>query len=60
MIQQGVTSPVADWATKRRWLNYAFEQFQERGYEIASATTMRRRVNPAASFTPTRFGMVAT
>jgi len=46
MIQQGVTSPIADWATKRRWLNYAFEQFQERGYEIASATTLATTRKP--------------
>src|SRR4029079_2198518 len=46
MIKQGVTSPVADWATKRLWLNYAFEQFQERGYEIASATTIAPTRNP--------------
>ena len=46
MIQQGVTSPIADWATKRRWLNYAFEQFQERGYEIASATTIATTRKP--------------
>ena len=46
MLQQGVTSPIADWATKRRWLNYAFEQFQERGYEIASATTIATTRKP--------------
>jgi len=46
MIQQGVTSPIADWTTKRRWLNYAFEQFQERGYEIASATTIATTRKP--------------
>ena len=40
MLKQGVASPIADWATKRRWLDYAFEQFEERGYEIASATTV--------------------
>jgi coproporphyrinogen III oxidase-like Fe-S oxidoreductase len=46
MIQHGVTSPIADWPTKRRWLNYAFEQFQERGYEIASATTIATKRKP--------------
>jgi oxygen-independent coproporphyrinogen-3 oxidase len=46
MIQQGVASPIADWATKRRWLNYAFEQFQERGYQIASATTIATTRKP--------------
>jgi oxygen-independent coproporphyrinogen-3 oxidase len=40
ILTQGVASPIADWNTKRRWLNYAFDQFQEHGYEIASATTL--------------------
>ena len=35
MLKNGITSPIADWETKRRWLNYAFEQFQEHDYEIA-------------------------
>jgi oxygen-independent coproporphyrinogen-3 oxidase len=46
MITQGSASPIADWATKRRWLNYAFEQFQERGYEVASATTVATTRKP--------------
>jgi oxygen-independent coproporphyrinogen-3 oxidase len=46
MIKQGSASPIADWATKRRWLNYAFEQFQERGYEVASATTVATTRKP--------------
>ena len=46
MIKQGSASPIADWATKRRWLNYAFEQFQERGYEVASATTVATTSKP--------------
>src|SRR4029453_14880509 len=40
MIKQGKVSPVADGNTKRHWLDYAFEQFQEQGYVIASATTV--------------------
>ncbi len=40
ILTQGVASPIADWDTKRRWLNYALDQFQEHGYEIASATTV--------------------
>jgi len=46
MIKQGSASPVADWATKRRWLDYAFERFQENGYEIASATTVATTKKP--------------
>jgi len=37
IIKKGVTSPIADWATKRHWLNYAFEQFLAHDYEIAGA-----------------------
>ena len=40
MLKMGIASPIADWATKRRWLDYAFAQFEARGYEIASATTV--------------------
>jgi len=40
MLKQGVASPIAGWGTKRRWLDYAFDQFQERSYEIASATVL--------------------
>jgi oxygen-independent coproporphyrinogen-3 oxidase len=28
MINQGVSSPIADWPTKQRWLDYAFAEFQ--------------------------------
>ena len=38
MLKKGAASPIADWPTKRRWLNYAFEQLEAHGYEIASAT----------------------
>lgn len=40
ILNQGVPSPIAGWDIKRHWLNYAFDQFQEHGYEIASATTL--------------------
>src|ERR1700752_478397 len=40
MIKEGAPSPIADWETKRRWLNYAFDEFLERGYEIASTYTV--------------------
>ncbi len=35
--------PVADWATKRAWHDFAFEQLAEAGYEISSAYTMVKR-----------------
>lgn len=46
MIKQGVASPIADWPTKQRWLDYAFEQFQARGYRIASAYTLATTKKP--------------
>lgn len=46
MLKQGAASPIADWATKRHWLNYAFDQFLEHGYEVASATTVVANKKP--------------
>jgi len=37
ILKKGITSPIADWATKRGWLNYAFEQFLAHDYEIAGS-----------------------
>jgi oxygen-independent coproporphyrinogen-3 oxidase len=36
-VQKGLDSPLDDWPTKRRRVDYAFEQFEERGYRVASA-----------------------
>ncbi len=46
MIEKGLTSPIADWETKRRWVDYAFAQFQERGYRVASAYTLATTKKP--------------
>lgn len=46
MIKKGLDSPIADWPTKRRWVDYAFEQFQERGYAVASAYTLATTKKP--------------
>lgn len=46
IIDQGVASPVADWPTKQRWLDYAFDEFQARGYRIASAYTLATTAKP--------------
>ncbi|HEX6963135.1 MAG TPA: coproporphyrinogen-III oxidase family protein [Lacipirellula sp.] len=43
-----VETPVADWPTKRAWVDYAFDQFAAAGYAQSSAYTMVRhpeRVN---------------
>jgi coproporphyrinogen III oxidase-like Fe-S oxidoreductase len=36
----GQAPPVADWATKRRWVDYAFEEFERAGYVVSSAYTV--------------------
>jgi len=46
MLKQGIASPVADWETKRRWLNYAFNEFLQHGYEIASTYTVVKKNKP--------------
>jgi oxygen-independent coproporphyrinogen-3 oxidase len=33
-------SPVADWPTKRAWVDDAFDQFLQAGYEVSSAYTV--------------------
>ncbi|HKP85533.1 MAG TPA: coproporphyrinogen-III oxidase family protein [Blastocatellia bacterium] len=46
MIKKGLSSPIADWPTKRRWVDYAFEQFEARGYRAASAYTLATTKKP--------------
>lgn len=35
-----VTAPVADWPTKREWVSWAFDRFEEAGYTVNSAYTV--------------------
>ena len=35
-----LVAPVADWPTKRRWVDYAFSEFEAAGYAVGSAYTM--------------------
>ena len=35
-----LVAPVADWATKRRWVDYAFREFEKIGYTVTSTTTV--------------------
>ena len=35
-----IETPVADWPTKRRWVNYAFNELAKAGYAVSSAYTM--------------------
>src|SRR6185295_3121894 len=46
IIKQGTESPIADWDTKRHWLDFAFEEFQKRGYRVASAYTVATTKKP--------------
>jgi oxygen-independent coproporphyrinogen-3 oxidase len=46
ILKEGMESPIADWPTKRRWLNYAFDEFQASGYRIASAYTLATTKKP--------------
>jgi oxygen-independent coproporphyrinogen-3 oxidase len=41
MLGQAV-APVADWPTKRKWVNYAFSELEEAGYSVTSAYTAVR------------------
>jgi oxygen-independent coproporphyrinogen III oxidase len=40
--QPATASAVADWPTKRAWVDYAFNELAEAGYEVSSAYTMVR------------------
>ena len=35
-----LVAPVADWDTKRRWVDYAFGEFEKAGYTVATTTTV--------------------
>jgi len=37
-----LVAPVADWETKRRWVNEAFAEFEKVGYTVTSTTTVVR------------------
>ncbi|MGE3311296.1 MAG: coproporphyrinogen-III oxidase family protein [Limisphaerales bacterium] len=40
MKQEGkLVAPVADWETKRRWVDYAFRELEKAGYTVGSAYT---------------------
>ena len=38
----GVPAPVADWPTKRGWVDRAFRRFEEAGYTVSSGYTLVR------------------
>lgn len=41
MKEEGkLVAPVADWNTKRRWVDYCFSEFEKAGYTVNSTTTV--------------------
>ena len=40
MLDQHAESPVADWPTKRAWVDYAFDELAAAGYKVSSAYTL--------------------
>jgi oxygen-independent coproporphyrinogen III oxidase len=40
IVGNQIEIPVADWPTKRAWVNYAFDTLVEHGYHISSAYTL--------------------
>ena len=40
IVGNHVELPVADWPTKRAWLDYAFDELEAAGYHVSSAYTM--------------------
>ena len=42
MKEQGIAAPVADWATKRRWMNEAINVLLADGYQISSGNELVR------------------
>jgi len=45
MLGNHVESPVADWPTKRAWVDYAFDELSAVGYAVSSAYTLVKDKN---------------
>jgi oxygen-independent coproporphyrinogen-3 oxidase len=45
LLQTQQAAPVADWQTKRDWVQFAFEEFQKHGYQVSSAYTVIKDPN---------------
>ncbi len=45
MREFGISSPVADWATKRRWVDEAFNRLLQEGYQISSGNELVRSLD---------------
>jgi len=44
--ESGGAVPIADWSTKRAWVDHAFRRFEDAGYVVSSAYTL---VKPSAN-----------
>lgn len=42
ILETGISSPVADWPTKRRWANEAIDRFLAAGYQLSSGNELVR------------------
>jgi len=40
ILGEKIETPVANWETKRAWVDYAFDEFIKRGYHVSSAYTV--------------------
>ena len=45
MREDGAASPVADWTTKRRWVDEAFNRLLSEGYQISSGNELVRSLD---------------
>jgi oxygen-independent coproporphyrinogen-3 oxidase len=45
ILKEGRPVPVASWALKREWVRYAFEEFQNAGYQVSSAYTVVKNLD---------------
>ncbi len=45
MREFGISSPIADWATKRRWVDEAFNRLLNEGYQISSGNELVRSLD---------------
>jgi oxygen-independent coproporphyrinogen-3 oxidase len=40
-----IETPVADWTTKRAWVDYAFDELEAAGYRVSSAYTLVKKAD---------------
>jgi oxygen-independent coproporphyrinogen-3 oxidase len=57
---QPSTFTIADWPTKRAWVNYGFDELAKAGYEPSSAYTMVKTATAPSSSTATACGTAPT